>query len=119
MSTHSECKSDTSLVGEYELIAPVGIAWLRRALPCWLEDADNRLTHGFRASRWGLYEDLQQLDNRIADVDKQIAESVKNSSVAQRLSELRGSWRSVLSGHSTQCVRSLLDDAWSDSDRYR
>lgn len=78
------------LVGEYGLVAPVGIAQLRRALPGWLEDADNGLTHVFRALLWGLYEDLQQLDNRVEDVDEQIAESVRSCPVAKRLMELRG-----------------------------
>ena len=32
------------LVGEYGFVAPVGIQPLRRALPQWLEDAENGLT---------------------------------------------------------------------------
>ena len=32
------------LVGEYGIVAPVGINQLRRALPCWLEDAENGLS---------------------------------------------------------------------------
>jgi len=37
------------LVGEYGIVAPVGIGQLRRALPCWLEDAENGLRAAFRA----------------------------------------------------------------------
>ena len=32
------------LVGEYGIVAPKGIGQLRRALPCWLEDAENGLS---------------------------------------------------------------------------
>ena len=32
------------LVAEYGLVAPTTLLALRRAIPCWLEDADNRLT---------------------------------------------------------------------------
>ena len=35
------------LVGEYGIVAPVGIQQLRRALPQWLEDAGNGLTGDF------------------------------------------------------------------------
>ena len=36
------------LVGEYGVVAPVGIGQLRCALPRWLEDAENGLTDEFR-----------------------------------------------------------------------
>ena len=36
------------LVAEYGLIAPKELLMLRRAIPCWLEDADNGLTLRFR-----------------------------------------------------------------------
>jgi transposase len=36
------------LVGEYGIVAPVGIQQLRCALPMWLEDAENGLTDAFR-----------------------------------------------------------------------
>ena len=52
------------LVGEYGLIAPVGIQHLRRALPRWLEDAENGLTNEFRELLFDLAEDLRQLDAR-------------------------------------------------------
>ena len=78
------------LVGEYGLVAPVGIANLRRALPRWLEDAQNGLTIPFRVLLQGLYEDLQRLDERVADLNKSIAESLANSPDAQRLLQLRG-----------------------------
>ncbi len=36
------------LVAEYGLVAPQTLLALRRAIPCWLEDADNGLTGHFR-----------------------------------------------------------------------
>ena len=78
------------LVGEYGIIAPVGIQKLRSALPWWLEDAENGLTDAFRTLLAGLTEDLRSLDNCITDLDEQIAQSVKENPVAQRLLELRG-----------------------------
>ena len=37
------------LVAEYGLVAPQTLLALRRAIPCWLEDADNGLTDHFRS----------------------------------------------------------------------
>ena len=78
------------LVGEYGIVAPVGIQQLRRALPEWLEDAENGLTADFRVLLADLTEDLYHLDDRIEGLDQRIAQSVKNDPVSQRLMELRG-----------------------------
>ena len=78
------------LVGEYGIVAPVGIRQLRRALPQWLEDGENGLTDNFRALLSDLADDLGYLDDRIAGLDERIAASVKADPVAQRLLELRG-----------------------------
>jgi transposase len=78
------------LVGEYGLVAPVGIRKLRRALPQWLEDGENGLTDDFRALLADLADDLRHLDDRIADLDERIEASVKKDPVARRLLELRG-----------------------------
>ncbi|WP_027951098.1 IS110 family transposase [Haliea salexigens] len=78
------------LVGEYGIIAPVGINKLRQALPQWLEDAENGLTDDFRALLFDLAEDLRQLDRRIANLDDRITQTVKTEPVARRLLELRG-----------------------------
>jgi len=78
------------LVGEYGLIAPVGIRQLRRILPQWLEDGENCLTDDFRALLADLADDLRYLDDRIADLDERIEASVKKDPVARRLLELRG-----------------------------
>ena len=72
------------LVGEYGIVAPVGIHQLRRALPCWLEDAENGLTYPFRQLLNDLADDLRYLDDRIQKLDEQIRESVQCDPVAKR-----------------------------------
>ena len=59
------------LVAEYGLVAPKELMHLRRALPCWLEDAENGLSARFRRLLNGLWGDLRTLDERIAEVDRQ------------------------------------------------
>ena len=78
------------LVGEYGIVAPVGIHQLRRALPIWLEDAENGLTDAFRTLLADLATDLRHLDERIDSLDKLIERSVKDDPMARRLLELRG-----------------------------
>ena len=78
------------LVGEYGIIAPKGIQQLRRALPDWLEDAENALTDNFRVLLADLADDLRYLDERIATLDERIAQGVKDDPVARRLLALRG-----------------------------
>ncbi len=60
------------LVAEYGLVAPQTLLALRRAIPCWLEDADNGLTAHFRNLLHGLWGDLVALDDRMTELDKQI-----------------------------------------------
>ena len=78
------------LVGEYGVIAPVGIGQLRKAIPVWLEDAENELTEQFRVLLCGLAEDLRHLDDRIQVLSTFIEQHVKQDPVACRLLELRG-----------------------------
>lgn len=78
------------LVGEYGIVAPVGIGQLRLALPRWLEDAENGLTFEFRQLLSDLYADLSHLDKRIEELDQHIALQVKADPVACKLLELRG-----------------------------
>ena len=78
------------LVGEYGLIAPIGICQLRRALPCWLEDAENGLSDAFRTLLSALAEDLRHLDDRLTEMNKHIEEALQRDPAAQRLMTLRG-----------------------------
>jgi len=78
------------LVGEYGLIAPKGIQQLRRALPGWLEDAENGLSDAFRVLLADLAGDLRHLDDRVAALTAEIERRARQDPVAQRLLTLRG-----------------------------
>jgi transposase len=78
------------LVAEYGLVAPTTLLALRRAIPCWLEDADNGLTDYFRSLLHGLWGDLVALDDRMTELDKQIKTLADSNEVTQRLQQLRG-----------------------------
>jgi len=78
------------LVAEYGLVAPQTLLALRRAIPCWLEDADNGLTDHFRKLLHGLWGDLVALDDRMTELDKQIKKIADSNEVTQRLQQLRG-----------------------------
>ncbi len=78
------------LVAEYGLVAPQQITQLRIAIPKWLEDAENGLSDRFRRLLNSLFEDLQQLDQRITEMDNEIMLIANNDPVAKRLQQLRG-----------------------------
>ncbi|HFK2002969.1 MULTISPECIES: IS110 family RNA-guided transposase [Pseudomonas] len=78
------------LVAEYGLIAPKELCALRRAIPCWLEDADNGLTLRFRHLLDGLWRDLRMLDERVKELDCEISGIAANEPSAQSLQQLRG-----------------------------
>ncbi|WP_130619023.1 IS110 family transposase [Dyella amyloliquefaciens] len=78
------------LAAEYGLVAPLELSSLRRAIPAWLEDADNGLSACFRKILDGLWRDLRALDERLAEVDHDIALIAQHDPDAQRLQCLRG-----------------------------
>jgi transposase len=78
------------LVAEYGLIAPRELSSLRRAIPCWLEEADNGLSASFRQLLDGLWGDLRIADERISALDRMIATVAKADPDARRLQHLRG-----------------------------
>jgi len=78
------------LISEYGLVAPIGIEQLRRAIPCWLEDADNGLSGLMRELLCELRDDLVRFDERIDRLNFQISLSVKADATAQKLSTLKG-----------------------------
>jgi len=78
------------LVSEYGLVAPIQVSHLRAAIPCWLEDAENGLTGRFRRLLNGLWADLLSLDQRLKELDREIAEIAAADPVAQRLQQLCG-----------------------------
>ncbi|MBV8665531.1 MAG: IS110 family transposase, partial [Burkholderiaceae bacterium] len=62
---------------------------LRKAIPIWLEDINNGLTERFRRLLHGLWSDLLMLEQRIKELDREIADLAKDP-VAQRLQQVRG-----------------------------
>jgi transposase len=86
----SKANQIRGLVGEYGLVAPIGLGALRRTLPDWLEDAENGLSDRFRRLLAGLADDLRLLDARITELDDEIASIVDSDPAVQRLLELRG-----------------------------
>ena len=78
------------LVAEYGVVAPLTLRALRAAIPCWLEDADNGLTDYFRSLLHGLQADLVALDDRVLELDRQIAKLANSNEVTRRLQQLRG-----------------------------
>ena len=78
------------LVAEYGLVAPQTLPVLRRAIPDWLEDAENGLTDYFRSLLHGLWDDLLTLEDRIKELDKEITRLANSNEVTRRLQQLRG-----------------------------
>jgi len=78
------------LVGEYGLVAPKELAQLRVAIPGWLEDAENGLTDRFRRLLNGLWHDMLALDQRMTELDREIAQIAATDPVAKRLQQLCG-----------------------------
>ena len=78
------------LVAEYGLVAPQQLARLRAAMPDWLEDAENGLTSRFRRLLSDLWDDLKTLDQRVAELDREINTIAQSDPVAIRLQQLRG-----------------------------
>ena len=78
------------LVAEYGLVAPKELVQLRVAIPGWLEDAKNGLTDRFRRLLNGLWHDMLALDQRMTELDREIAQIAASDPVARRLQQLRG-----------------------------
>jgi transposase len=78
------------LAGEYGLVAPKGIATLRRRLPEWLEDGENGLSELFRRLLAMSYERLQELDRRISEYDKEVKRQSQADEACVRLQTLPG-----------------------------
>lgn len=68
------CNQVRGLLGEYGLVIPQGVNHLRDQLPRMIEDGDNELTPMARQSFQLLYEELIELDRRIANVKQQIGQ---------------------------------------------
>jgi len=78
------------LASEYGLVAPKELVHLRHAMAHWLEDADNGLSVRFRRLLHGLRADLMALDERVGELNEEIASIARADPLAQRLQQLRG-----------------------------
>jgi len=92
LKSHRTAKGNQirGLVAEYGLVASRQLHVLRRAIPDWLEDAENGLSDSFRQLLEGLREDLVRLDERIAEVNDAIEQIARSHPMARRLQQLRG-----------------------------
>jgi transposase len=84
------CNQTRSLVAEYGLVAPKGVAALRRQIPLWLEDGENGLSDLFRRLLAESYARLQGLDAHIAFYDAEIACHSKQDDACRRLQTIPG-----------------------------
>ena len=78
------------LVSEYGIVTRETMSSLRKAIPVWLEEANNGLTHYFRCLLQGLWEDLKSQDKRIKALNNQIEIIARTHPIAKRLQQLRG-----------------------------
>ena len=90
--THRTAKANQirGLVSEYGMVAPKQLNQLRRAIPCWLEDAENGLSGLFRRLLHGLWGDLKGLDERVGELGREIKLIADRDADAKRLQQLRG-----------------------------
>ena len=79
-----------SRIAEYGLVAPFQVSHLRAAIPCWLEDEESGLAGRFRKLLNGVWNDLLLLDQRVKELDQEIAAVAAADPVAKRLQQLRG-----------------------------
>jgi len=86
----SQANQIRGLVAENGKVAPKQLAPLRRAIPEWLEDAENGLTDRFRALLHGLWDELLRVDERIRGLDREIELIAETHPDAKRLKQLQG-----------------------------
>ena len=77
------------VLAEFGVVLPQSAAVLQRALPALLAD-DGRLPPLVQRSLQALLEHLRDLDSRIAEFDRAIAQHARSSASAQRLGALSG-----------------------------
>lgn len=78
------------LLAEYGIVLPEHIRQLRRGLPGLLENAENELTAFGRRLFASLYEELLQLDEKIAALDELVETIYRTSEPCQRVAAVEG-----------------------------
>lgn len=79
-----------SPLAEYGLIIPVGIQRLQQQLPEFIEDVSNDLTFTLRRLLSSLRKDMQALNERVACLDKEIAELYSQQTAYRHLLTIPG-----------------------------
>jgi len=78
------------LLMEYGIIIPKGISYIRKEIPCILEDATNELTDVFRVLLSELYDEMVHLDERIEMLENKLKIVCKENENCQRLLTIPG-----------------------------
>jgi transposase len=78
------------LLAEYGIVLPQHPGQVRRGLPTVLEDAENQLTGFSRDLFRSLYEELVQLDEKIADADSRIQIAFQSNPDCRRIAAVEG-----------------------------
>ena len=78
------------LLIEYGIIIPQGINQLRKAIPCILEDADNKLSAYFRELLREFYEEIVHFDERIEAVEVKLKVISEQNEDCKRLLTIPG-----------------------------
>ena len=78
------------LLLEYGIVIPKGIAFIRKAIPGILEDAENTLTAFFRELLRELYDEMVHLDERISTLEQKLKRIGVQSEDCQRLLTIPG-----------------------------
>jgi transposase len=78
------------LLAEYGIVLPQHVAQLRRHLPALLEDDSNELTSSTRRLFHSLYEELVELETRIAAADERIERAFRENAECQRIAAVEG-----------------------------
>ena len=79
-----------SLVAEFGLVIPKGVAGLKRELPKYLAEADNGLPMGVRSSLYLLWQHWQQLAECVQRSEQILREHMRVLSPCRRLAQLEG-----------------------------
>lgn len=78
------------LLAEYGIVLPQHVAQLRRHLPALLEDDRNELTMSARCLFRSLYEELVELETKIAAADARIERAFRENEECQRIAAVEG-----------------------------
>jgi transposase len=78
------------LLSEYGIVLPQQVAQLRRGLPTVLEDANNELTMFARSLIRSLYEELAELEEKIAATEIQIERIFHENQECKRIAAVEG-----------------------------